>query len=120
MIEVRCVYYNAKTKGDDYFIFTDVEVKGHSENNGYTMNNRICAGISACCFGIKDLINKAQYELEIRSGYFHCTTFKTKDAYNKDKQSAYALNTLVCQLYSIYKQYPSSFKCFDLIDEKEN
>ena len=37
-----------------------------------------------------------------------------------DKASVYALNTLVCQLYELYLEYPTSFKSFDLIDVKEN
>lgn len=120
MVEVRCEYINMPSKGNDYFIFTNVEVKGHAEHTGHTNNIKVCAGISACCYGINRLVNVSQYILEYKSGYFHCYTNKTHDIkHTLDKDTTYALNTLVCQLYEIYRNYPNAFKKFDLIDLKE-
>lgn len=121
MVEVKCDYINemSKTK-KDYFIYLDVEVKGHASNNDYTTNNRVCAGISACCYGIKRLIDEGQFNIEIGKGYFHCWTNRIMNLKSSlDKDSVYALNTLVCQLYEIYLNYPKAFKSFDLVDVKE-
>lgn len=118
MVEVNCKYYNAgKGKKSDYFIFTDIEVKGHATNVDFATNKKICAGISAICYGIKDLVDTLHYHYEIASGYFHCWT--NFDYIHLDKNFVYALNTIVCQLFTIYKQYPNAFKSFDLIDIKE-
>ena len=122
MIEVKASYINAmgKTK-KDYFIFTDVEVKGHGEHTGYTNNIKVCAGISACCVGVRRLIDEGQFNLEIKKGYFHCWTERKHNLKQSlDRDSVHALNTLICQLYEIYCLYPNAFKSFDLIDIKEN
>ena len=122
MISVKAKYINAPSKsGTDYFIFTDIEVVGHSEQTGsYTNNIRLCAGVSACCYGIRRVIDDEQFNLECRSGYFHIYTDRTKDLKNcLDKSSVYALNTLICQLFELYNKYPSSFSSFDLDDVKE-
>lgn len=121
MIEVTGKYINAmgKTK-KDYFIFVDLEVKGHAEHTGYTTNTKVCAGISACCYGIRRLIDEGQFFLKIKKGYFHCWTERKKNLkVNLDRDSVYALNTLICQLYEIYVLYPNAFKSFELIDVKE-
>ena len=122
MIELKASYINLihknKNTKTDYFVYTDVEVKGHAEHTGYTNNTRVCAGISACCLGIVRLIDTGKFYCEYRSGYFHCWT-NVKDLRSLDKESVYALNTLVCQVYEIYCNYPTAFKCFELIDLKE-
>ena len=117
MIEVRAKYFNARSHKEDYFIYTDVEVKGHSETCDNKNNIRLCAGISACCFGIKNIIDGSQYKYKIDRGYFRCV--RDTKALTRDKQTIYALNTLVCQLYELYKNYPNAFVCFDLVDIKE-
>lgn len=121
MIKVRCDYINEQNKRkEDYFIFTDIEVIGHAEKSGYTNNIRVCAGVSAICYGINRLIDSEQFVLEYDVGYFHCYTTRTKDLRHiLDKDSVYALNTLVCQLFEIYNKYPTSFKSFELVDVKE-
>ena len=121
MVEVKFDYLNIPSKnGRDYFIYTDVEVKGHAEHTGYTNNLKVCAGISACCYGIQRCINTEQFKLEISKGYFHCWTNKRENLKETlDRDSVYALNTLLCQLYEIYINYPNAFKSFDLIDVKE-
>lgn len=121
MISVKCQYLNAmgKTK-KDYFIFTDIEVTGHAEHTGYNTNIKVCAGISACCLGIRRLIDDDQFYVEYKSGYYHVWTNKKIDLKQTlDRDSVHALNTLVCQLYEIYCLYPSAFKSFDLVDIKE-
>lgn len=123
MIQVRCEYINAmgKTK-KDYFIFTDIEVSGHAEtlNLNHTTGIKICAGISACCYGIRRLIDDDQFKMEIKKGYFHIwTNIRTDLKANLDRDSVHALNTLVCQLYEIYCEYPMAFKSFELVDVKE-
>lgn len=121
MISVKCEYINAmgKTK-KDYFIFTNIEVSGHAEHTGHTTNIKVCAGISACCIGIRRLIDDSQFNVEYKSGYYHVWTNKKQDLKTSlDRDSVHALNTLVCQLYEIYCLYPTAFKSFDLIDIKE-
>ena len=123
MISVKAEYINVPNKhGTDYFIYTDIEVIGHSEHTGsYTNNIRLCAGVSACCYGMRRVLDDAQFKTECRSGYFHVSVERRKNLKQYlDKASVYALNTLVCQLYELYLEYPTSFSSFDLIDVKEN
>jgi uncharacterized protein YsxB (DUF464 family) len=122
MLKVKAQYINIPSKnGTDYFIYTDIEIIGHSEQAGsYTNNIRLCAGVSACCYGIRRLIDDSQFNIECKSGYYHVWTNRTKNLkIYLDKASVYALNTLVCQLFELYNQYPSSFKSFELVDVKE-
>ena len=124
MVQVKCYYVNLQSKAkSDYFVYTDIEVIGHADatDMNHTTGIKVCAGISACCHGIVRLMNSDQYNLEIRKGYFHVWTERTHDLKQSlDKDSVYALNTLVCQLFEIYNDYPNAFTSFDLIDEKEN
>lgn len=126
MLEVKAKYFNCphitKTSATDYFIYIDVEVKGHAEHTGYNNNTRVCAGVSACTLGIIRLINEGQFQIEHRHGYFHIWTNRHLNSElnnTLDRESVYAINTMVCQLYEIYCNYPTAFKCFDLIDVKE-
>ena len=126
MIEVKVIYTNlpkiTKHTKTDFFVYREVEVKGHAEHTGYTNNTRVCAGISAITLGIIRLLDE-QHKVEYHKGYFHVHVDRAINQEFKDvcdKESVYALNTLVCQLYEIYKNYPNAFKSFDLIEEKEN
>ena len=126
MIEVKIRYVNipfvSKHTKTDFFIYNEIEVKGHAENTGYYNNTRVCAGVSAVTLGIMRLLNE-DFKTEHHRGYFHCwTDCKINQAFKNqcDRESVYALNTIVCQLYEIYKNYPNAFKRFDLIEEKEN
>ena len=121
MIIVKCKYLNAMGKNKkDYFIFTDIEVSGHAEHTGHTTNIKVCAGISACYIGIRRLLDDNQFNVEYKSGYYHVWTNKKIDLKQSlDRDSVYALNTLVCQLYEIYCLYPTAFQSFDLVDIKE-
>ena len=121
MIKVLCEYINEPSKtGNDYFIYTNIEVQGHADKTGYTTNIKVCAGVSACCYGINRLLTEDKFNVVYDKGYFHVWTDRRKDLKNAlDKESVYALNTLVCQLYEIYREYPSAFKKFDLVDVKE-
>lgn len=122
MINVKAEYINCPNKhGTDYFIFTDIEVIGHSDRAGsYTNNIRLCAGVSACCYGIIGILDGERFNVECRSGYFHCSTERRSQLKSAlDKESVYALNTLIFQLYRLYTLYPNSFSSFDLIDVKE-
>lgn len=122
MIKVKCLYTNEqnKKKTKDYFVYTDIEVQGHADHTGYTNNIKVCAGVSACCSGIVRLIDDGQFTIEIGKGYFHIWTCRTKHLrQDLDRESVYALNTLVCQLYELYCEYPNAFKSFELIDVKE-
>lgn len=122
MISVKAEYINMPNKhGTDYFIYTNIEVTGHSSKAGsYTNNIRLCAGVSACCYGIRRVIDDERFNLEYRSGYFHCYTDRRSQLKTAlDRESVYALNTLVCQLYELYLEYPNSFNSFELIDVKE-
>lgn len=126
MIEVKVRYTNVpkitKNRKDDFFIYSEVLVQGHAEHTGYVNNTRVCAGISACTLGIIRLLD-VMHHVDYHKGYFHVWIEQepNNDFKNRcDKESVYALNTLVCQLYEIYKNYPNAFKRFDLIEEKEN
>lgn len=121
MIKVKAIYVNKPFKsGKDYFIYTDVEVSGHASNTDYSTNNKVCAGVSACCSGIYRLMNDEQFKVEYGKGYFHCyTNVRVNMKSRLDKDSIYALNTLICQLFEIYNRYPTAFKSFELVDEKE-
>ena len=120
MVEVKASYVNLQKEykngnKTDYFVYTDLLVVGHAGHTGYTNNIKVCAGISACCTGILRLISDYQFHTEVRSGYFHIWTNK-KDLMTLDKDSVYAINTLVCQLYELSKNFPKAFKSFELID----
>lgn len=123
MVSVKCEYGNYPSKGGkDYFIFTNIEVVGHADYTGmhHTTGIKLCAGISACCYGIRRLLDDDQFNVEIKKGYFRVWTNYIKDLKHElDRDSVYALNTLVCQLYELYCGYPEYFKLFDLIDIKE-
>ena len=123
MINVRCEYYNAvgKTKRD-YFIYTLIEVSGHADalNMPHTTGIKVCAGISACCYGIRRLLDSGQFNIDIKKGYFRVWTDRRKNLKQfLDRDSVFALNTLVCQLYELYCAYPNSFSSFELVDVKE-
>lgn len=124
MVSVKCEYANYQ-KGQnkkDYFIFTDIEVSGHADANDmhHTTGIKLCAGISACCYGINRLIDQNQFNVEIKKGYFHIwTDYKSNLRTQLDRDSVYALNTLVCQLYELYCAYGKYFKSFELVDVKE-
>lgn len=119
MIDVRCEYVNLQTKrGNDYFVFTDIEVCGHATNTGYDNNIKVCAGISAVTGGIARLLNGDQFHIEVRKGYYRVYTNRNHDLKQSlDRDSVYALNTMVCQLYEIYRNNPNAFKSFELIDK---
>ena len=124
MISVRCEYANYPSKsGNDYFVYTNFEVSGHADtrHESCTTAKNVCAGVSACCFGIRRLVDEGQFNIEIRKGYFRVWTDRTKNlkrCLNRDTTNA--LNTLLCQLYELYCEYPMFFKSFDLVDVKEN
>lgn len=126
MVEVKASYANfvkeTKNTKTDRFVYFDVEVKGHAEHTGYNTNTRVCAAISACCLGIVRILDRDAYHVDYHKGYFHVylgTTITEKNITWLDKESMYALNTLVCQLFEIYNNYPNAFKCFELNDIKE-
>ena len=123
MVSVKCDYVNCMGKNKkDYFVYTDIEVTGHADYSdmNHTTGIKLCAGISACCYGIRRIIDDGQFNIEIRKGYFHIWTERSKNLKQSlDRDSVYALNTLVCQLYELYCLYPSYFKTFDLVDVKE-
>lgn len=124
MISVKCEYFNDQTKKSkkDYFIYTNIEVCGHADASDmhHTTGIKLCAGVSACCYGIRRLLDDNEFNIEIRKGYFHVWTEYTKNLRQAlDRDSVYALNTLVCQLYELYCEYSKYFKTFDLVDIKE-
>ena len=123
MISVRCEYANYPSKaGKDYFVYTNFEVCGHADalDMHHTTGIKLCAGVSACCYGIRRLLDDGQFNVEIRKGYFHVWTNHTNDLRHVlDRDSVNALNTLLCQLYELYCEYSKYFKSFELVDVKE-
>ena len=125
MIEVYAEYVNKKTKtGDDFFIWKKVEVKGHASNCGYGTNRLVCASVSAVTGGIKELLSFSHYQVEIKKGYF---LVETDADINRDRtplvsylgrDSIDAVETIIWQLWYIYKSYPTAFKKFDMVDVK--
>lgn len=124
MISVKCEYANFPSKtGKDFFIYTNFEVCGHADaiNMNHTTGIKVCAGVSACCYGIRRVLDDCQFNIEIKKGYFHVWTDVRYDLRHViDRDSVYALNTLLCQLYELYCEYSKYFKSFELIDVKEN
>ena len=123
MVSVKCEYANFPSKsGKDFFVYTLIEVSGHADatSMNHTTGIKLCAGISACCYGIRRLIDDGQFNHEIRKGYFKVWTNKTHDLkHSLDRDSVFALNTLICQLYELYCEYPIYFSSFELCDVKE-
>lgn len=123
MISVKCEYANYPSKsGKDFFVYTNFEVCGHADASGmnHTTGIKVCAGVSACCYGIRRLLDEGQFNIEIGKGYFRVWTDRKKNLKQAlDRDSVNALNTLVCQLYELYCEYPLYFSSFDLIDVKE-
>ena len=62
------------------------------------------------------------YTCELKRGYFHAYTEHILDSagLKREKEDIYALNTLVWQLFYIYKNYEPAFKKFELIELKGN
>ena len=124
MIEVIVEYFNKKYKkqSNDMFIYPTFIVKGHA-NNGYSSDCiKVCAGVSACVIGIRRLIDPNQYDVKYEKGYFELRMRKMCSDRNDiyiDMDTAYALNTLLCQLYDLNVMYPSQFSRFDMYEVKE-
>ena len=126
MIEVYAEYVNKQSsKKEDFFIWKRIEVKGHATNTGYSTNKLVCASVSAIVGGIKELLSFSNYQVEISKGYFNvCTDIN----FSRKRwgivhglgglEYVYALETLIWQLYYIYKSYPTAFKKFDMVDLK--
>lgn len=123
MISVKCEYANYPSKsGRDYFVYTNIEVCGHADTSGmnHTTGIKVCAGVSACCYGIRRLLDENQFNVEIKKGYFRVWTDRSANLKQVlDRDSVNALNTLICQLYELYCEYSIYFSSFDLIDVKE-
>ena len=111
--------------GKDNFQYCEVEVKGHSLNCDAREHIQVCSAISAVCNGIYRLLNDLDFDYKYGNGYFHIVRKRScylKDYnynFRVDSDSNYALNTILCQLYEIYLQYPKHFTKFDLIELKE-
>lgn len=124
MIEVIVEYRqrNIRNKNNDYFIYPYFLVKGHANNGTSTECIKVCAGVSACVMGLLRLINEQEYSVKYKSGLFEIklSAGKASDTTYVDEDTNYALNTLLCQLFDLYKNYPSQFSKFEMINVKEN
>lgn len=125
MIEVIVHYYHFSTafkKTNDYFIYPYFMVKGHANNGTTEECMRVCSGVSACVLGLYRLFDYNQYEVTYKSGLFEVKLRNHQKITDKyvDRDTCYALNTLLCQLFELQKLYPSQFSKFDMIEIKEN
>lgn len=125
MIKVYAEYVNKQNKAkEDFFIWKRVVVEGHASNTGYGINRLVCASISAVTGGIKELLSFSNYQVEIKKGYFE---INTDINVNRDRTAVVsalgrtyidAVETLIWQLWYIYKSYPTAFKSFEMVDVK--
>lgn len=123
MIEVICKYYNRckkRNSTNDYFVYPYFLVKGHANNGTSKECIQVCAGVSACVTGLLRLIDTTQYSIIFKSGHFEIKVQRSIENGYIDEDTNYALNTLLCQLYDLYKTYPNQFSRFDMIEVKEN
>lgn len=125
MIEVVCTYIQRCRKKDncnDFFVYPYFLVKGHANNGTSKECIQVCAGVSACVTGLLRLLDTTQYKITFKSGLFEIKSNKTlKDEKSYiDLDTCYALNTLLCQLYDLWKMYPNQFSRFKMIEVKEN
>lgn len=117
MIQVEVKYHNAndtRTRNlPDYFIYTDFVVTGHASDG--TINSiKCCAGVTAILYGIRRLVSGVYDTLTINKGEFQYHFFG-KD-YRAERDTMYAMNTILCQLYDVYLCYPNLFSKFEMID----
>lgn len=109
MIEVKITY--TETKNTGRYIYKDIIVKGHSSDG--TINSlKCCAGVTAITCGLLNLVDGVTSRIEVNKGLFHFHMVRY------DAEVNYAMNTLVYQLDSIQMTYPSYFKSFEFIEEK--
>ena len=125
MIEIYAEYVNKKNSaGEDFFVWKKVEISGHASNCGYGTNRLVCASISAVTGGIKELLSFSTYQVEINKGYFKVETELNVNRDRKEVVSQLgrcyidAVETMIWQLWYIYKSYPTAFKKFDMVDVK--
>ena len=114
MIEVR-ITYSKKTfaSGREVFNYKDIIIKGHS-SDGSINSIKCCAGVTAITCGLLNLLEATKCEVEVNKGYFHYIAHK-----GVEQEVNYAMNALVYQLDSISSIYPSFFKEFEFIEEKD-
>ena len=113
MIEVK-VTYSKKTfkSGREVFHYKDILIKGHSSDG--TINSiKCCAGVTAITCGLLNLLEATKCEVEVNKGYFHY-----KAHIGVEDEVNYAMNCLIYQIDSISMIYPSFFKEFEFIEEK--
>lgn len=122
MIEVVFHYYHKKVnnKNNDYFIYPYVRIEGHANNGTSKECIQVCAGVSACVMGIQRLLDTTQYNVDVKKGLFEIKMSSLPYNTYIDTDTNYALNTILCILYDIWKTYPSQFSRFDIIEVKEN
>lgn len=113
MIEVKITFTKKLyTSGREVFNYKDVIIKGHS-SDGSINSIKCCAGVTAITTGLINLLEDSKCAVEINKGYFHYTAYK-----DVEQEVNFAINALVYQLDSISMIYPSFFKDFSWIEEK--
>lgn len=126
MISVEVHYYNKpkpnKSK-TDFFVYTLFRVIGHANNGTHEDNIKVCAGVTTCVMGIRRLVEDDVYSVKYDKGLFEITlrvNVLKGNGYYVPLDLNYALNTLLCQLYDLWRLYPTQFKKFDMCEVKEN
>lgn len=117
MITVKAKYLSRRTRDGIVVIYTELIVEGHA-SNGDMDSIKCCAGVTAVLLGFAKIVSGAHDYVKLDKGCFYYRLWDTKC---NEKETRYALDLVINQLYEIYKTYPSLFKKFELIEiAKEN
>lgn len=118
MISVKIKYHSIIRNNNTVVIYDVVEVKGHADNNSGVNNEHVCSLISCVLNGSRNFfeVNDASVTT-IGKGYY---LMKRKRFELKNDKINVGVDVIVSQLYAIYTNYPSYFKCFNFYEEGGN
>lgn len=123
MIEIKIEYKRHKdmrykgSKIDEWYEYSYMLVKGHAITSDGIKNTRLCGAITAILQAVPMLLDNYLWDYEIKNGYA-CIERNHPNQSPCVKENN-SLDTIVCQLYALFKQFPSYFKTFDLINIEE-
>lgn len=116
VVEVEyCNVHTGRNKQTDLFIYPTFIVKGHA-NDGTINSIKCCAGVTAILSGLKRLVVGGDKDTcVLKRGYFEYRLINKKlEIIKENIDTQYALNVALCQLFNVYKMYPSLFEKFEM------
>lgn len=123
MLEIKIEYKRHKDtrykggKIDEWYEYSYISVKGHAITNDGIKSSKLCGAITAILQAIPMLLDDYMWDYEIKNG---CATIERLHLSSGScVKENISLDTIVCQLYALFKQFPSYFKRFDLINIEE-